>query len=108
MKKLFLGCWIILCSAFTVAAYETVEIIGDNYSYLFNIYQKGENTDVEDEGKLMIGFFDILNNYKLPIFTSGKKWASVVGSVASDPVSYMIVAENDYNAAAYSRRYRDD
>ena len=58
MKKLGLGCLLALF-AFPVAAYETVPLAGDNYSYVFNIYHNGENTGIEDEGKIVISPFDI-------------------------------------------------
>lgn len=102
MKKLLA---VYLCLVFTAAtafAYDTVLVAGDGYSYLFNIYKKGEDTGMEDEGKTVVGAFDILSNYQLPLFKAGQAWASVITGATSEPVSYIIVAENDFNAAAYS------
>ena len=102
MKKLLA---IYLCFVFTVAtafAYDTVPVAGDGYSYLFNIYKKGEDTGVESEGKTVVGAFEVLNNYRLPLFKAGQSWASVITGATAAPVSYIIVAEDDFNAGAYS------
>lgn len=103
MKKLGLGCLLAFLMPFTALAYDVVPVAGENYSYLFNIYHQGENSGIEGEyGKSIISYFEILNNYRTPIFKSGKWWASVVNSSALTPVSYSIVSEDEYNAGAQS------
>ena len=102
MKKILLQCLVLLFSAINVIAYDVVPLAGDNYSYLFHIYHKGENSGIEGEDGDMIGVFDILDDYRLPLFTSGRKWASVIDSGATDAVSYSVISANDYNAGAKS------
>lgn len=50
----------------------------------------------------MISAFTLLNNYRLPIFTSAKNWASIINSTTTEPVSYAILGDDDYNAGALS------
>ena len=104
-KKLLLGCLLWLFATASVVAYDVVPVSGDNYSYLFNIYKKGENVGIEMEDKPVIGAFDILSNYRLPLFKAGASWSSMINTAVSPKpeVTYTIVAENEYNAAAESQ-----
>lgn len=91
-----------LWATLTASAYEVVNMPGKNFDYQFNIYSKGENVGVEMEGKPVIGAFDILNNYRLPLFKAGTSWSNMINTAVSPKpeVTYTIVAENEYNAAA--------
>lgn len=102
MKKIFLSCFFVLFASLTVFAYDTVPVTGEGFSYLFNIYKGGEDLGFEMEGKEVIGFFDILNNYRFPLFKAGEKWASVITGTNPDPVNYIIFSGDDFNAAAES------
>lgn len=102
MKRLLFGCLFVLFISTGVFAYDTVPVTGEGFSYLFNIYKGGEDLGFEMEGKEVIGFFDILNNYRFPLFKAGEKWASVITGTNPDPVNYIIFSGDDFNAAAES------
>ena len=51
-KKLLLGCLLWLFAITNAVAYDVVPVTGDNYSYLFNIYNQGEDLGVEMEGQI--------------------------------------------------------
>ena len=101
-KHLLLTCLLVLFTALPVTAYDEVPVDGDNYSYIFNIYHKGENSGIDDGEGDMISAFTLLNNYRLPIFTSAKNWASIINSTTTEPLSYAILGDDDYNAGALS------
>ncbi|MBP5403842.1 MAG: autotransporter outer membrane beta-barrel domain-containing protein [Elusimicrobiaceae bacterium] len=104
MKKLFLGCALFLWTTLTAPAYEVINQTGENFDYQFNIYGAGENVGIVMEGKPVIGAFDILSNYRLPLFKAGTSWSNIVNTAISPKpaVTYTIVAEDEYNAAAES------
>ena len=107
MKKLFLGCFVFLWATLTAPAYEVINETGKNFDYRFNIYGNGENVGIVMEGKPVIGAFDILSSDRLPLFKSGLSWSRIInrddsGSGSKPAVTYSIVAENEYNAAAES------
>ena len=104
MKKSFLSCLLFLFATLTAGAYDVKTLPGDNFDYQFNIYGKGEDLGIIMEGKPVISTFDILTNYRLPLFKAGESWASVIDTAVSPKpaVTYSLVAEDDYNAAAES------
>ncbi len=102
IKKIIAIFLVFILTAGTTPAYEVVPVAGDNYSYLFNIYGQDESLGIEVGDKPLIGVFNILNNYRLPLYMSGKAWASIINSTATDPATYSIISENEYNAAAAS------
>ncbi len=104
MKKLFLGCLLFLFSTLALPAYDVIDLPGQNFDYQFNIYAKGEDLGIVAEDSPVIGVFDILNNYRLPLFKAGQGWSYVIDTAVSPKpvVTYSIVAEDDFNAAAES------
>ena len=101
-KKLLLVCLLFMLTAAAVSAYDSVHVAGTNYSYLFIIYNEGEKLDVELEEGPLVSTFNILNNYRLPLFVAAKNWADVINGFSATPVSYSILSEDEYNASAYS------
>ncbi len=109
MKKFVSVCLVLLLTTLNLPAYDIFNVDGANYSYVFDIYKSGEQSQVIDEDdQYMKGVFNILSSYRAPLFAAGKYWASLINSSATDPVSYLVISENDYNAAAFSPYIRVD
>lgn len=88
-----------LCPAFAIDKY-TVD--GENFSYAFSVYNKGEKLDVGGEEE--VSPFNIKKDYLASLNTAAKKWAMVLNTPGKleNVVGYAILADNDYNASATS------
>lgn len=90
-----------LCLANTSYAVDNYLVNGDNFSYSYNVYRAGEEFSLDEDSKKSA--FTIPYSYISSLFSASKNWASVINISANlNPVTYALVAENEYNAAAGS------
>lgn len=83
-------------------AVDNYSVDGDNYSYNFAVYNKGESIILD--GKKTESPFTVEKKYLDTLFTAAQKWASIL-ETAQQPRSiagYAIFSLDDYNASATS------